>query len=305
MKYTYYPGCSLHSAHRGYDQSCRAVVEKLGCELIEIEDWNCCGATIYMSAKEITSLAIASRNLALAEKHQGDVMAPCSSCYTILSKANRYLKNSKELSEKVNSCLGEAGLQYSGGVRIRHPLDILTNDVGIEIITEYLEKPLTGLKIANYYGCQIVRPERGFDDRENPTTMDNLFESLGAENVYFPLKLRCCGGMLMTTYEDVALKLSKELLECAVENGADCIVTTCPLCQMNLESYQDKINSAFGTKFEMPILFFTQVVGIALGIDEKTLAIDKNFYRCKKLDAIMRSAVPAKNGKYKTELVEA
>jgi heterodisulfide reductase subunit B len=284
--------------------SCQAVAKKLGCELLEIDDWNCCGATIYMSVKEITSLAIASRNLALAEQTGQDVMAPCSSCYTVLSKANRYLKENRELAEKVNSCLAEADLHYNGTVRIRHPLDILTNDVGVEIISEYLEKPLTGLKIANYYGCQIVRPERGFDDRENPTSMDDLFESLGAENVYFPLKLRCCGGMLMTTYEDVALKLSKEILECAVENGADCIVTTCPLCQMNLESYQDKINNAFDTKYEMPILFFTQVVGIALGIDEKTLGIDKNFYRCKKLDEIMRSAVPAENGKHKGELVE-
>jgi heterodisulfide reductase subunit B len=305
QKYSYYPGCSLHSAHKGYDQSCRAVSEKLGCELIEIEDWNCCGATIYMSVKEITSLAIASRNLALAEKEGRDVVSPCSSCYTVLSKANRYLKGNGELSAKVNACLAEAGLQYNGSIRVRHPLDVLVNDVGTEIIRQYVEKPLTGLKIANYYGCQIVRPERVFDDRENPTTMDDLFESLGAENVYFPLKLRCCGGMLMTTYEEVALKLSREILECAVENEADCIVTTCPLCQMNLESYQDKINKVFGTKFEMPILFFTQVVGIALGIDEKTLGIDKNFYRCKKLDEIMRSAaVPAENGKYKGELIE-
>ena len=306
QQYSYYPGCSLHSAHKGYDMSCRAVAEKLGCELIEIEDWNCCGATIYMSVKEITSLAIASRNLALAEQYPRDVVAPCSSCFTVLSKANRYLKNNRELDQKVNSCLAEAGLHYGGGVRVRHPLDVLTNDVGTEIIRTYVEKPLTGLKIANYYGCQIVRPERGFDDRENPTTMDDLFESLGAENVYFPMKVRCCGGMLMTTYEEVALKLSKELLECAEENGADCIITTCPLCQMNLESYQDKINRAFGTRFEMPILFFTQVIGVALGIDEKTLGIDKNFYRCKKLEEIARStAVAAGNGKPAPELVEA
>lgn len=300
MKYTYYPGCSLHSAHRGYDESCRAVSEKLGCEMIEIEDWNCCGATIYMSVKEITSLAIATRNLALAEKYPYDLIAPCSSCYTVLNKANRFLRNNPELKEKVNSCLAEANLHYDTGVRVRHPLDVLINDMGIEIIRDYVERPLTGLKIANYYGCQIVRPERGFDDREDPTTMDNLFEALGATNVYFPMKLRCCGGMLMTTYEEVALKLSKEILECAVENGADLIVTTCPLCQMNLESYQDKINRTFGTNLRMPIFFFTQVLGVALGIEREKLGLDKNFYRCEKLEEIIKQPT----GKKQQEMAE-
>ncbi len=291
MQYTYYPGCSLHSAHKGYDQSCRAVAEKLGCEFIELPDWNCCGATIYMSIKEITSLAIASRNLAIAEKLHHDIVAPCSACFTVLSKANRFLKSNSGLREKVNSCLAEADLQYTNGVRVRHPLDVLINDMGLEIIAHYVEKPLTGLKIANYYGCQIVRPEKGFDDRENPTTMDELFETLGAENIYFPLKVRCCGGMLMTTYEEVALKLSKEILESAIDNEADCIVTTCPLCQMNLEAYQQKINRTFGTDYEIPVLYFTQVLGIALGIDEKMLGIDKNFYRCQKLEEIAKSPV--------------
>ena len=295
MKYTYYPGCSLHSAHKGYDQSCRAVAEKLELSLVEIEDWNCCGATIYMSNKEITSLAVASRNLALAEQFPYDLIAPCSACFTVLNKANRFMRDNKELSEKVNSCLAEAGLQYKNSIRVRHPLDVLINDVGTEIIAHYVERPLTGLRIANYYGCQIVRPERGFDDRENPTTMDDLFESLGAENVYFPFKVRCCGGMLMTTYEDVALKLSKEILESAIENDAHCIVTTCPLCQMNLEAYQRKINKAFGTDYEIPILFFTQVLGVALGIDEKTLGIDRNFYPCEKLHEIAKSPARPKH----------
>lgn len=304
MKYTYYPGCSLHSAHKGYDISCRAVSEKLGCEMIELEDWNCCGATIYMSIKEITSLAIASRNLALAEEARHDLVAPCSSCFTVLNKANRYLKNNAELSQKVNSCLAEANLEYHNTVRVRHPLDVLINDLGLEIISEYVEKPLTGLKVANYYGCQIVRPEKGFDDRENPMSMDNLMETIGAENVYFPLKVRCCGGMLMTTYEYVALKLSKEIIECAVENGADCIVTTCPLCQMNLEAYQEKINREFGTDFKIPIFYFTQVLGVALGIGPESLGIDMNFHRCEKLEKIIKSPTPIEQVKQILEPAE-
>ncbi|HED38397.1 MAG TPA: disulfide reductase [Ignavibacteria bacterium] len=294
MKYTYYPGCSLHSAHKGYDYSCRTVLTKLGCELTELNDWNCCGATIYMSIKKITSLAIAARNLALAEKQGLDIVTPCSSCFTILNKAHKYLTNSQELLDSVNECLAEDGLEYNCTARVRHPLDVLVNDVGVEIIKLYLQKPLNDLKIANYYGCQIVRPDKEFDDRENPTSMENLFESVGAENVYFPCKLRCCGGMLMTTYKNAALNLSNEILERAEENNADCIATTCPLCQMNLEAYQNKMNKIYNTKHKMPILFFTQILGVALGLSEKELGIDKNFYSCEKLNNIYNSSITEK-----------
>lgn len=290
MKYAYYPGCSLHSVNKSYDQSCKAVFNNLNCELIELEDWNCCGATIYMSIKEITALAVAARNLALAEKLGCNIVTPCSSCYTILNKANRYLKNNEEVFEKVNLCLKEANLSYHGTIRVRHPLDILVNDIGIDVIKLHVKIPLNQLRIANYYGCQIVRPEKGFDDRENPKTMENLFESLGAKEIYFPYKLRCCGGMLMTTFQKASLKLSKEILECAIENGADCIATTCPLCQMNLEGYQNKINKIYGTEFKMPILFFTQILGVALGINKKELGLENNFYKCEKLEELFISS---------------
>jgi heterodisulfide reductase subunit B len=277
MDYTYYPGCSLESAHRSYSESVIKVFKHLGCNLIELEDWNCCGATAYMSVKETLSFAISARNLALAEKYQRDIVAPCSSCYTVLNKTNNYLKELPDFHSKVNECLKEAGLNYNLSLKVRHPLDVLVNDIGIDKIKEKAVNNLKGLRIANYYGCQIVRPEKGFDDREEPITMDNLFAALGAVNVYFPFKVKCCGGMLMTTYEDVALKLSKEIIASAVENKADCIVTTCPLCQMNLEAYQDEINKEYNSNFNMPILFFTQVLGLAFGFNEKELGIDKNL----------------------------
>ncbi len=277
MDYTYYPGCSLESAHSSYNDSVKKIFSHLDCNLIELEDWNCCGATSYMSVKEIVGFAISARNLALAEKHKRDVIAPCSSCYTILAKTHRYMKELPELHDKINECLKEGGLEYNLTVNVRHPLDVLINDIGIEKIKAKAKFTLEGLKIANYYGCQIVRPEKGFDDREEPMTMDNLFASIGAENVYYPMKVKCCGGMLMTTYEDVALKLSKEIIECAVDNKANCIVTTCPLCQMNLEAYQDEINKVYKTKYNMPILFFTQVLGLAFGFSDKELGIDKNL----------------------------
>jgi len=274
MDYTYYPGCSLESAHKSYGDSVKRVFSHLGCNLIELEDWNCCGATMYMSVKETVGFAISARNLALAEKHNRDVVAPCSACFTVLSKTNRYLKELPDLHQKINECLAESGLSYNLSVKIRHPLDVLINDIGIDKIKEKAVYSLKGLKIANYYGCQIVRPERGFDDREEPMTMDNLFAALGAENVYYPMKVKCCGGMLMTTYEDVALKLSKGIIETAVENGANCIVTTCPLCQMNVEAYQDVINKTYNTNFNIPVLFFTQILGLAFGYNDKELGID-------------------------------
>lgn len=288
MKYAYYPGCSLEKTQRGYDQSVREVFKTLGVELLEIEDWNCCGATIYMSVKETVSLAVSARNLALAERMGLDVVAPCSSCFTVLAKTNRILNEIPEMHKNVNEALSESGLNYSGKTRVRHPLDVLMNDVGIESILRNSKKSLNGLKVAPYYGCQIVRPEKGFDDRENPVLMDKMFSKCGAEIVYYPMKVRCCGGMLMTTFEDTALKLNRDLLDCAHKHQADVIVTTCPLCHMNLEGYQEKINKIFKTNFNIPILYFTQLLGVVLGLPHTRLGIDSNFIPIpQKLKSIM------------------
>ncbi len=278
MEYLYFPGCSLEGAGRQYDESLRAVFRALGLGLKELEDWNCCGATIYMSVDEATSLAVSARNLAIAGRDGGrDLVAPCSACYTVLLKTNRFLRESPELREKVDRLLGEAGLAYHLDVRVRHPLDVLVNDVGIQTIASAATRRFDGLRLAPYYGCQIVRPERGFDHSEFPEAMDKLFGALGAEPVYFPVKTRCCGGMLMTTFPEVALDLVRELLVCATENGAECILTTCPMCQVNLEAYQDRVNKKFGTSFAIPVLFFTQLLGLALGCEEKALGLQRNL----------------------------
>lgn len=290
MEYTYYPGCSLHSVHKPYDISCRAVFKALGINLIELDDWNCCGATFYMSIDEVTSIAVAARNLALAEKYNLDLIAPCSSCFTILSKATRFMKSNEQLFASVNRVLNEVGLEYKLSVKVRHPLDVLINDIGFEIIKLKIKKSLNGLRIANYYGCQIVRPDKYFDDRENPTSMDNLFEMLGAKSVYYPAKVKCCGGMLPTVKEEIANDLIFEILYRAVENNADLIVTTCPLCQMNLEAYQKKIENKFKEKISIPIYYFTQVLGVALGLNEDELAINKNFIISEKLKKVLEEA---------------
>lgn len=277
MKYAYYPGCSLEKTQRGYDESVREIFKALDQELIEIEDWNCCGATMYMSVRETVSLTVSARNLALAERMGLDILAPCSSCFTILSKTNRILSQIPEMHRDVNEALAEGGLTYTGATRVRHPVDILMNDIGLDVIKSRFQRNLNGLRIAPYYGCQIVRPDKTFDDRENPILLDRMFAACGAEMVYFPLKVRCCGGMLMTTFEDTALKLNKELLQCAIDNGAEAIVTTCPLCHFNLEGYQDRINKVYGTSFNIPILYFTQLLGIAFGLAPQKLGLDSSF----------------------------
>jgi heterodisulfide reductase subunit B len=287
VKYTYYPGCSLEASARAYDESLRYVFSSLGQELIELEDWNCCGATSYFSVKETISLVVSARNLALAERLGHDIVAPCSSCYTILYKTNAVMKKNFIMKEKVNQALRKDDLEYNLSLDVRHPLEVLLNDIGTDIIAKNIHIRLSGLRMAHYYGCQIVRPDRGLDDKEDPEMMDHLFQALGAENVLFPSKVKCCGGMLMTTYPEVALKLNKDILECATESKADVIVTTCPLCQVNLEAYQKRINKHFGTRLRIPILYFTQALGLALGGSPRQLGLGRNLVPFK-LDKIAR-----------------
>jgi heterodisulfide reductase subunit B len=274
MRYTYYPGCSLESTSKAYDRSLRTVFRLLGHELEELEDWNCCGSTAYTSVAETMALAVCARNLALAERQGGDLVAPCSACYTVLNKTDRFLREQPELRRRVGEALAAAGLSYGGTLRIRHPLDVMINDIGLDAIGAKVTRRLEGLKVAPYYGCQIVRPERSFDDREVPMALDQLLERLGATVVDYPMKVRCCGGMLMTTVDEVGLKLCHELLASAVESGAEVIATTCPLCQINLEAYQGAISRRFGTRIRMPVVFFTQLAGLAFGAGAEELGLD-------------------------------
>jgi heterodisulfide reductase subunit B len=273
-RYLYYPGCSPKTSNKAYDLSARAVGRALGCELVELEDWNCCGATAYMSVQELGAFVIASRNLALAEQQGGgDLATVCSACLTVLNKANHYMVENPDLRKTIGEALAVVGMEYHNGVWARHFLDILVNDVGLETIADRAVNPLQGLRVAPYYGCQMSRPYSTFDDPEFPMTMDHLFARLGAEVVPFPLKARCCGGMLMSTNEEIALRLVQDLLACAVEHGAQVMATACPLCHINLEAYQDQVNARFGDHYALPIVYFTQLVGVALGLSKKDLGI--------------------------------
>ncbi|MGB5107027.1 MAG: CoB--CoM heterodisulfide reductase iron-sulfur subunit B family protein [Candidatus Zixiibacteriota bacterium] len=289
--YAYYPGCSLEHTASPYDKSVRAVFQALDITLREIEDWNCCGATMYMSAKKIVGYSISARNLALAQEMGLEICAPCSSCYTILRKTNQHIAwNPKERS-KINTALGAAGMSYTETVNVRHPLDILINDIGLDVIKKKVVRPLTGLKVAPYYGCQIVRPNGYFDDVDDPQTMDQLIQALGAESVNYPPKVRCCGGILITTDERIAVKLCHELLLAAAENGGEIIATACPLCHGNLEGYQGKVNARFQTNFDIPVVYFSHLLGIALGLSPQELGLDKLLIEPHRLMSMREAAV--------------
>ena len=282
--YTYFPGCSSSDGGaKAYGSSSQAVAKALDVDLAELEDWNCCGSTPYTGVDELTSLCIAARNLALAEEKGLDLVTPCSACYVILSRANSSLKEYPEIRGKADDALAAGGLEYHETVRVRHLLDVFTNDIGYDEIASRVKRELGGLKVAPYYGCQVLRPGPGFDHPESPQSLDRLIESLGATATPFPLKARCCGGSLIISEENVALGLVQKLLESASSNGAECIATVCPLCQTNLDVYQKRVNKKFKTNYNLPVLFFTQLMGVAFGIDSRVLGVEKGIVPAQKV----------------------
>jgi len=274
--YAYFPGCSAEATASALGLSTQAVAKALDIELIELEDWNCCGSTPYSGIDEVEATCIAARDLALAEKTGLDLVSPCNNCYITLNKADSFLKEYPQLKERVGEALAAANLKYEGGVRVRHLVEVLFNDITPGVIASRVKRSLDGLKVAPYYGCQLTRPGFGFDDPEFPKSLDSLIESLGAEAVPFALKARCCGGAFIISEEDMALELIRKLLDNALENGAQCMITPCPLCQTNLDVYQGKVNSKFKTKFNLPILFPSQLMGVAFGLAPRSLGLGKN-----------------------------
>ena len=282
-QYSYFPGCSLKSTAVAYDQSVRAISASLGMELIELKDWNCCGSTAYSSIDKLESIAIPCRNLALAEERGLDLVTPCTACYRNFEKVDSHLKLYPFLKPKLDKVLAAAGLEYHGKVKVRHLVDVLLNDVGVEAIVSKAVNSFHGLKVAIYYGCLLVRPRATFDDPENPHSLDGLLESLGAQVVPFPAKGRCCGGSLVISNVDLALSLIQRILDSAHSNEAECIVTVCPLCQLSLDAYQGMVNNKFGTHYKLPILFLSQLLGTALGMEHKDLGFEKSIVSSEKV----------------------
>ena len=277
-QYAYYPGCSLESLATGYNVSTLEVARELGLDLKEIKDWNCCGSTAYFPVDELLAYTLVARNLALAEKEGlSDFVAPCSACYKNAYFTNAYLKKDPDLAEHINYALEADNLHVNGTMRVRHLIEVIIEDVGLEEIGKKIVHPLQGLRVAPYYGCQLLRPRKGHENVENPQFFENLLSALGAEPVDYPSRTRCCGGSLIITNRKAALDMVHKLLEDAVNHQADVIATTCPMCNVNLEVYQSQVNQEFGTHFSIPVMYFTQIMGVALGIKPGRLGIGKEM----------------------------
>ena len=284
MELLYYPGCSVEYTAKAFDQSARAVCRKLGVELKELDDWNCCGATTYMSVRELVSHGNSARNLALAEKAgHTQMVAVCPACHTVLHKTNYYMEEDPKFSELIRKGLKAAGLDYTGSVQVRHLIDIIVNDIGLDAVRANVVKPLSGLKVAAYHGCMLTRPFGSIDSTERPTIMDRLLEALGAEPVEYPLTAKCCGGMVMNTETEKTVPVVAGLLKCACDRGADCIVVACPLCHMNLDFYQPEANRYLGGDCAMPIVYFTQLAGLAFGLSPEELGFGGELVSTRKL----------------------
>lgn len=273
MKYAYYPGCSLHSTAKEYDASTQAICAELGMELEEIEDWNCCGATSAHSMNKELSVALPLRNLAKAEAMGLDVVAPCAACFNRLKSADAAVKDNPKLMQ---SMADKSGIKYNGSIQVRSLLSAISG-LGDEAIKAHVKRELSGLKVACYYGCLLLRPPKvaHFDDAENPMSLDNIMTDLGAQPVDWPHKHECCGASLSLSKPEIVVKLTHDILSMAKRSGADCIVTACPLCQANLDGRQTDVEAKYGEKFDMPIFYFTQLMGVAFGTWDGHLGFNK------------------------------
>ncbi len=272
-QYAYYPGCSLESLAKSYHSSSIESTRAFGLELKELDDWNCCGATSYFHVDEILAHTLVARNIAIAEKEGLDFVAPCSGCYKNAYFTNAHLKEDPDLAEHVNFALAADNLHLNGTVNVRHLIEIFTEDVGLEEIKAKVKRPLKGLKVAPYYGCQLVRPRKNGEDTENPRFFEDLMSAIGAEPIEYASKTRCCGGSLIITNRKAALDMVYRLLLEAVNREADVIATICPMCNINLEVYQRQVNREYNTDFAIPAMYFSQLIGLAMGVEPELLGI--------------------------------
>ena len=275
MEYGYYPGCSLHGTAKEFDLSIKESMSGLGLKLVEVPDWNCCGASAAHSTNEELALALSARVLGLAKNNNlNSVMVPCAACYSRLKVANKAINKDAKILRRMSDLIG---MEYDGSVEVKHVIEVLMDNT--DALTASVSKPLKGMKVASYYGCLLVRPPEiaNFDDTENPVTMDNIVTILGADAVDWSHKTECCGASFSISRADSALRLVDAIMEAAQFANADVIAVACPLCHANLDMRQEVAAKKYGKDYSIPILYISQLIGLAQGKNSSDLGLGKHM----------------------------
>nr|VFK51147.1 MAG: heterodisulfide reductase subunit B [Candidatus Kentron sp. TUN]VFK51344.1 MAG: heterodisulfide reductase subunit B [Candidatus Kentron sp. TUN]VFK54471.1 MAG: heterodisulfide reductase subunit B [Candidatus Kentron sp. TUN] len=292
-EYSFYPGCSSQkgASASNLQISVQAVCDALGIQLNEIPDWNCCAASIgYGEGGELPRLALSARNIALSEREHPnqDIVATCAACWLATREAKERIQENSKIKDETNEALATVGLKVEANKKIRHMVEVLIEDIGYDEIRKQVKKPLKGIKIAGYVGCQTNRPFGiAGDSFENPQYMDKFADALGAEPVTgYEKKVQCCGGALIFSEPEKSQAMIKDIIESAYDHGADMIATPCPVCQMNVEIYQDQINEQYKTDFKMPVVYYSTMMAVAFGKSAREAALDGQVIRASKLEDI-------------------
>ncbi len=296
FEYSYYPGCSSQTGASSSNlmRSIETMCDELDVKLNTIPDWNCCSASIgYGGGSVLPRIALSARNIALSQEHnpQQDIVATCAACWLATKEASERLNDDPDLFADTNSALAEANLKFTNKTPIRHMAEVLVEDIGYENLKSGVKKPLEGIKIAGYVGCQTNRPF-GIDGEsfENPMYLDKMVESLGGDAITsYEKKVQCCGGALAFSEPEKSQQMIHGIIEAAYDHGADMIATPCPLCQANVEIYQDEINARFGSNFSMPVVYYSQLIDVAYGRDAKDSALDGQLIKASKLEELASS----------------
>lgn len=276
MDYLYFPGCTLYTKAKNFDQTARDCSLLLGFELKELPEWTCCGATFPLATDNLMALLPPSRILAKAREQGTTLTTLCAVCFNVIKRTNHLMQKDHEKREKINNYIE---MNYQGDLRVLHYLEILKQEIGFSQIRERVKNPLSGLKAAAYYGCMLLRPfdEMGFDDKERPTLIEEFIQAMGAESVDFPYKIECCGSFQSVGSPEVATECAYKILSSALKNGAEVVVSTCPMCTFNIDHKQSDIKEKYLGFKTIPVLYVTQLLGIAMGLDPQRLGFEQNF----------------------------
>lgn len=279
--YALFLGCTIPARQPNYEASARKALTKLGIELVDLANMTCCAPPPLQSIDLETSLSIAAYNLCLAEEANLNIVTLCTGCFESLAMTNTMLKENEKLKSRVNKILSNAGKEFKGNIEVRHYLQVLMNDVGLERLKKSVVRSLNNLKVASFSGCHLLRPSKllRFDDPERPRIFDSLIEALGAKSIWYKNKLKCCGGLLRGYADDVALAIAREKIVNTTKAGADCIATLCPFCFLTLDLGQMLIKSTYQEEYNMPVLHYAELLGLSLGLDPKELAFE--FHKIK------------------------